>query len=165
MATRNKTARPHPLTYHEDMSVPFQLDETDRQILRLLGENARRTVADIATNVNLSSAPVARRIERLEAAGVIEGYTVVIDHDRLGPGLEAFTELRIAGDADADKVVDIAKAIAEVQEVFTTAGDPDLLLRVRVEDIEHLRSVVNSLRRTGEVTGTKTLMVLSSWSR
>ena len=45
------------------------------------------------------------------------------------------------------------------------AGDPDALLRIRVSDVEHLKTVVNRLRRTGRVTGTKTLMVLDRWSR
>jgi len=43
--------------------------------------------------------------------------------------------------------------------------DPDALLRIRVDDVEHLREVVNRLRRSGRVTGTKTLMVLDHWSR
>ncbi|MDW6065105.1 Lrp/AsnC ligand binding domain-containing protein [Streptomyces sp. FXJ1.4098] len=53
----------------------------------------------------------------------------------------------------------------EVQAVFTIAGDPDALVHVRVRDIEHLQQVIDGLRRAGQVTGTKTLMVLGSWTR
>ena len=70
------------------------IDDTDRAILALLRENARRTVADIATRVNLSPAPVKRRIERLERLGVIVGYTVVTDETKLEGAVEAFTELQ-----------------------------------------------------------------------
>ena len=45
------------------------------------------------------------------------------------------------------------------------AGDPDALARIRVQDAQHLKHVVNQLRRANHVTGTKTLMVLDSWSR
>jgi hypothetical protein len=49
--------------------------------------------------------------------------------------------------------------------VFTIAGDPDALVRIRVDDVEHLKQVVNALRRSGRITGTKTLMVLDRWTR
>ncbi len=143
----------------------MSLDEIDEQILTLLAEDARRTVTDIASRVSLSPAPVARRIERMERAGIIAGYTVVLDHSKVGPSLDAFTELRIVGSIDAEEVVEIASAIPEVEEIFTIAGDPDVLLRLRVDDVAHLQQVVNALRRSGKVTGTKTLMVLARWSR
>jgi DNA-binding Lrp family transcriptional regulator len=141
------------------------LDDVDRRILRLLQEDARRTIADIAEHVSLSPAPVKRRIERLERTGVIAGYTVLLDHSKLGPSVEAFTELRFAGDTDVDRILETAREIPEVQELFTTAGDPDALARIRVEDVAHLKQVINRLRRSGRVTGTKTLMVLDTWTR
>jgi DNA-binding Lrp family transcriptional regulator len=115
--------------------------------------------------VNLSAAPVKRRIDRLEQLGVITGYTVSLDHALIGPSIDAFTELRFAGDADIDEILGSVEQIPEIREVFTMAGDPDALLRIRVNDVEHLKAVVNLLRRTGRVTGTKTLMVLDRWAR
>jgi Lrp/AsnC family leucine-responsive transcriptional regulator len=109
--------------------------------------------------------PVKRRIDRLQHLGVISGYTVVVDHALIGPSIEAFTELRFAGDADIDEILTSVEKIPEIAEVFTMAGDPDALLRIRVDDVEHLKVVVNRLRRTGRVTGTKTLMVLDRWAR
>lgn len=141
------------------------IDEVDREVLALLRENARRTVADIATRVNLSPAPVKRRIDRLQRAGVIAGYTVVLDHTKIEPVIDAFTELRFAGDTDIDAIVASVSQFPEVHEVFTMAGDPDALVRIRVEDMGHLKQVVNLLRRSGRVTGTKTLMVLDHWDR
>jgi DNA-binding Lrp family transcriptional regulator len=141
------------------------IDDTDRAILALLRQNARRTVADIATRVNLSAAPVKRRIERLERLGVIVGYTLVVDETRLEGAVEAFTELRYVGTADFEAIVSVVSEIPEVQEIFTIAGDTDALVRIRVHDVEHLKHVVNMLRRTEHVTGTKTLMVLDHWSQ
>jgi DNA-binding Lrp family transcriptional regulator len=141
------------------------MDELDEQILGLLREDARRTISDIAEHVNLSAAPVKRRIERLERTGVIAGYTVVLDYSKQGPLVEAFAELRFAGDTDVDHILSTAIDIPEVIELFTTAGDPDALARIRVKDVEHLKRVINRLRRSGQVTGTKTLMVLGRWTR
>jgi Lrp/AsnC family transcriptional regulator, leucine-responsive regulatory protein len=147
------------------MSARETVDETDRAIIDLLREDARRTVSDIAGRVNLSPAPVKRRIDRLEKLGVIAGYTVVLDHQKVGPSIEAYTELRFSGDTDVDDILHSAAGLPEVLEVMAIAGDPDALVRVRVEDMDHLQRVVNELRRSGSVTGTKTLIVLGRWSR
>ncbi len=139
------------------------LDETDLEILDLLEQDARRTLADIGGRVSLSAPAVKRRIDRLEAEGVITGWTVVLDQARLGRPLDAFTELRFAGTTTVDEITTTAAGLPEVQAVFTTAGDTDALVWIRVGDIAHLKDVVNQLRRSGRVTGTKTLMVLETW--
>jgi Lrp/AsnC family leucine-responsive transcriptional regulator len=141
------------------------LDDIDRRILDLLRENARRTVADIAEHVSLSPAPVRRRIDRLETLGVITGYTVVVDDAKLGQRLEAFTELRFAGNASLEEISSTVSRLPEVRTLFMTAGDPDALVWLSVTDLTDLKRVVDTLRRTRPVIGTKTLMVLDSWTR
>jgi Lrp/AsnC family leucine-responsive transcriptional regulator len=147
-----------------DMSV-VDLDPTDHKILELLSQNARRTMADIGEKVSLSASAVTRRIERLERSGVIAGYTVVIDHRKAGRPIQAFTEVRFAGTADLQEIKETAAQLPEVQAVFTTAGDPDALVWLQVPDVERLGGVIEQLRRRGRVTGTKTLIVLDTWSR
>lgn len=139
-------------------------DETDRRILDILRRNARAPVADIAREVGLSSAPVSRRIERLESSGVIKGYTALIA-DKDSGSLEAFTEVRLSGGVETGELGEILRGVPEVQEFFTIAGDPDALVRIRVEDVDHLQRVVNAMRRTGKLTGTKTLIVMHTWNR
>lgn len=141
------------------------LDTTDRTILDLLAENARRTLGDIGERVGLSAPAVKRRIDRLEAAGVILGYTTRVDHAKLGRPLEAFTEIRFSGDARVDAIAGIADEIAEVQAVFTIAGDPDALAWIRVSDVHELKQVIDRLRGSGDVIGTKTLIVLGNSSQ
>jgi Lrp/AsnC family transcriptional regulator, leucine-responsive regulatory protein len=140
-------------------------DGTDRTILDLLAENARRTLGDIGERVGLSAPAVKRRIDRLEAAGVILGYTTRVDHAKLGRPLEAFTELRFSGDTPVDKIAGIADNIEEVQAVFTIAGDPDALAWIRVSDVHELKRVIDRLRNSGDVIGTKTLIVLGTSAR
>jgi Lrp/AsnC family leucine-responsive transcriptional regulator len=148
------------------MSAPADLDRIDRQILELLERDSRRTLRDIASRVNLTVAPVKRRIERLESSGVIEGYTVRINRARTSTGMQAMTELRFTGDLDLADIVKIAAKIPEVEEILTIAGDQDAIVRLRVDNVEHLQQVVNRLR-TGSrsVVATKTLVVLGSWVR
>jgi DNA-binding Lrp family transcriptional regulator len=138
------------------------LDATDRTILDLLAENARRTLGDIGERVGLSAPAVKRRIDRLEAAGVILGYTTRVNHAKLGRPLEAFTELRFSGDARVDSIAGIADGIPEVEAVFTIAGDPDALVWIRVSDVQQLKRVIDRLRGRGDVIGTKTLIVLGN---
>jgi len=139
-------------------------DAADRAIVDHLRHDGRASVADIATRVSLSPAAVSRRLARLESSGVIKGYVALVDDNRIG-GLEAFVEIRLAGAIDSDQVEDLAREIPEISEFYNVAGDPDLLVRLRVPDREGLARVVNSLRRTGKVAGTKTLIILDSWSR
>jgi Lrp/AsnC family leucine-responsive transcriptional regulator len=138
------------------------VDELDLQIIELLRSDARRTLADIAERVALSSPAVKRRVDRLERERVITGYTVLVDHAKLGQPLEAFTELRFAGDSPVGEIAGIADDIPEVQTVFTTAGDPDALAWIRARDVEDLKRVIDLLRRSGRVAGTKTMMVLGT---
>jgi len=139
-----------------------ELDETDLEIIELLRQDARRTLADVAERVSLSAPAVKRRVDRLERERVIVGYTVQVDHALLGRPLQAFTELRFAGNLPVDQIAGIASGIPEVQTIFTTAGDPDALAWIRVRDVEDLKRVIDLLRRSGRVTGTKTLMVLGT---
>lgn len=141
------------------------VDAVDRQILVLLTEDGRRTVRDIAERVGLSPSPVKRRIERLERIGVILGYTTLVDRAQLGETIEAFAELRFNGNTDVESITASARQIPEVIEVFTIAGDPDALVHFRVSSVQHLHTLIDTLRRDSNVIGTKTLMVLDSWRR
>nr|SBO93688.1 Transcriptional regulator, AsnC family [Nonomuraea gerenzanensis] len=148
----------------EAFSVP-DLDEIDHRVLRLLREDGRRTFSEMAECIGLSVAAVKRRVDRLKELGVITGFTVQIDYAKLGWGIEAFTELRYPGTTPVTEIIRTATDVPEVQEVFTIAGDPDALIHVRVRDLGHLQQVIDRLRRAGDVTGTKTLLVLGSWTR
>lgn len=141
-----------------------QIDEIDRQLLDLLRHDARVPVSELARAVNLSSAPVSRRLDRLEREGVIKGYVTVID-DHAAGDLYAFTEIRLTGETETGVLEQVLREMDEVQNFFTVAGDPDVLVRLRVRDVDHLQRVVNTIRRTGKATGTKTLIVMYDWTR
>jgi Lrp/AsnC family leucine-responsive transcriptional regulator len=144
------------------MASNYVLDEIDTKIVDLLVKDGRRTLSDIGKAVGLSAPAVKRRLDRLEEDGVILGYTALLDHSKLGRPIEAFTELRFAGKTKVADIAGVASGLAEVEAVHTIAGDPDALVHMRVRDVADLTRVIDSLRRTGKVTGTKTLIVLAS---
>jgi Lrp/AsnC family transcriptional regulator, leucine-responsive regulatory protein len=141
------------------------LDETDSRILALLVEDGRRSASEIGRLVGLSPAAAKRRVDRLEQLGYIRGYTAVLDHDRLGSHLEAFCELRFAPESQVDDIDAAVAWLPELVESFTLAGDPDALVRLRVTDVQHLKSVIDRIRRGrrggAKIVGTKTLIVLA----
>lgn len=144
------------------MTAEIELDGTDLEIIDLLVRDGRRSLADVGAEVSLSAPAVKRRLTRLEEAGVITGFKAEVDHAKLGRPIEAFTELRFSGRAKVADIAAIADDLIEVDAVYTIAGDPDALVHLRARDFADLTRVVDSLRRTGKVTGTKTLIVLST---
>ena len=138
------------------------LDPTDEAILALLVEDGRRSASEVGRRVGLSPAAAKRRIDRLEESGVVTGYTAIIDHTKLGSEIEAFAEVRFQAGAQVGDIDEAFTTLPELVESFTTAGDPDGLVRLRVTDLDHLKRVIDRIRRTGQVVGTKTLIVLGS---
>jgi Lrp/AsnC family leucine-responsive transcriptional regulator len=144
------------------MTPSPQVDPTDHEVLALLQEDARRSLADIGERVALSPTAVKRRIDRLERAGIIQGYSARIDYDKLGWPLEAFTELRFVGTTSPAEMDSTTTGLPEVRGVFTTAGNQDALVWVRVRGVDHLKDVIGRLRAAENVVGTRTHIILAS---
>ena len=141
-----------------------ELDELDRELLAQLSANGRATFSELGQRVGLSAPAVKRRIERLEARGVITGYTVLIDDAKLANPIEAFTELRFAGDTKVEDIAGIAIGIGEVSNVFTIAGiwTHSSTFACAMSATSPRSSTASE--RNGRVTGTKTLIVLNTWT-
>ena len=114
-----------------------RLDAIDRKILTVLQEDASLSVAEIGDRVGLSSTPCWKRIQRLEADGVIQKRVAVIDQDKLGLGVTVFVSVETE-DHSGEWLTGFAKlvgAMPEVMEFYRMAGDVDYMLRVVVPDI------------------------------
>ncbi|RZH68796.1 AsnC family transcriptional regulator [Natrinema altunense] len=107
------------------------LDETDMEILRLLGDDARRPYSDIAEAVGLSGPAVSDRVERLEQAGVINRFTVDVDQSQLRAGIPVFVRATVPADDVGDCRAAIADADA-VEHLFVTA-DGELWFYARAQ--------------------------------
>jgi DNA-binding Lrp family transcriptional regulator len=143
------------------MRDPLRLDDSDRKILALLVEDARRTYDDIGRRVALSGPAVKRRIDRLRAAGVLRGFSAVVDHAALGAATEAIVELFYAPGVQLDAVRRSLEPHPEVVEAWSVTGDADCMIRVRVADAQDLERLIMELQRDGSVQRTRSQIVLS----
>jgi Lrp/AsnC family leucine-responsive transcriptional regulator len=138
-----------------------RLDELDRKILASLQREGRRSYADIGREVGLSTPAIKRRVNRLEASGVIRGYAAVVDASKLGLGFEAIAEVYCADRTAPHDVLATVEGIPEVISAVTVSGEPDAVLRVQVDDVRHLERLIETLRRRPNVVRTRTMIVLS----
>ncbi|QRM32429.1 Lrp/AsnC family transcriptional regulator [Microvirga sp. VF16] len=114
------------------------MDRIDRKILDLLQQDGTLSVADIGHRVGLSQTPCWKRIQRLEAEGVIQRRVALLDPDKLGLGLTVFVCIE-AGDHTQeaiDQFIDAIATMSEVVEFHRMAGDVDYILRVIVPDVK-----------------------------
>ena len=121
------------------MAESLSLDRIDLRLLALLQQQGRATNADIAGQVNLSASACLRRIQRLEAAGVIRGYAALVDPKSLGLGLQAFVRVQLEkhGQLGLDRFIEGVNSWDEVVACHALTGDMDYLLHVVVQDLEH----------------------------
>ena len=115
-----------------------RLDAIDRKILMVLQEDASLSVAEIGDRVGLSSTPCWKRIQRLEADGVILRRVALVDQNKIGLGISVFVSVESADHSDAwlKKFADAVSAMPEVMEFYRMAGDVDYMLRVVVADMQ-----------------------------
>ena len=113
------------------------MDAIDRKILTVVQEDASLSVAEIGQRVGLSSTPCWKRLQRLEADGVIARRVAIIDPEKVGLGITVFVSIE-TGDHSQEwlkQFADVVGAMPEVMEFYRMAGDVDYMLRVVVADI------------------------------
>ena len=115
-----------------------RLDAIDRKILTVLQEDASLSVAEIGDRVGLSSTPCWKRIQRLEADGIILRRVALVDQNKIGLGITVFVSVESSDHSEAwlRKFADAVSAMPEVMEFYRMAGDVDYMLRVVVSDMQ-----------------------------
>lgn len=125
-------------------------DAIDRRIVQELSRSARMTTAQLSEAVGLSPTPIARRVRRLEDAGVIKGYAALIDEAALGFGVSVFVSVKLDKQVD-DALATFEAAIAQFREVvdcWLMTGNRDYLLRIATNDLyEFERFLVGQLTK------------------
>ena len=138
------------------------VDAIDRQIVALMRENARRSFQDIGKHVGLSAPAVKRRVDRLEADGVIRGYTAVIDPHAFGWHAEAFVDLYCEGGMSGGAIKRVVESEPRVASAHTVAGEASAMLHVMAEDTKDLELALERIRDTDGISRTVTEVVLST---
>jgi Lrp/AsnC family transcriptional regulator len=113
------------------------MDAIDRKILAVVQQDASLSVAEIGQRVGLSSTPCWKRMQRLEADGVIMRRVAIIDPDKVGLGITVFVSVE-TGDHSQEwlsRFAEVVDAMPEVMEFYRMAGDVDYVMRVVVQDM------------------------------
>jgi len=125
------------------------MDKKDKQILSILQKNAATPLAELAQAASLSTTPCWRRVQKLQADGVIRGQVVLCDPARLNLPVTVFVTLRTSQHSDAwmKKFVQATRDIPEIVEIYRMSGEVDYLLKVVVPDIAGYDAVYKRLIR------------------
>lgn len=138
-----------------------QLDPTDRALLALLRENARRSTAELARELGLSRTTVQSRIERLERQRVIAGYTVRVD-DAVEAALVRAHVMVTVGPKQVGAIEAALRRIPEVRSLHSVSGVFDLLAVVAAPSIQQLDALIDRIGALDGVERTTSAIVLST---
>ncbi|KAA3654053.1 MAG: Lrp/AsnC family transcriptional regulator [Proteobacteria bacterium] len=141
--------------------VLHELDDTDRQLIALLRDDARQPVATLARQLRVARGTVLNRLRKLETSGVIDGYTV-----RLKPGAEAhriraWMGIAIEGNASA-AVLKALRGEPAVQTLHSTNGRWDFVAEIRADTLEAFDRALGRIRSIDGIASTETSILLST---
>ena len=113
------------------------MDAIDRKILMALQKDATISIADLAAKAGLSQTPCWKRVQRLEASGVIKKRVAILSPEKIGLGLMVFVQIETGDHSDVwmNRFASTLSAMPEVMEIYRMAGDVDYMLRVVVADM------------------------------
>ena len=134
------------------------MDELDRSILRLLAQNARMPVKEIAQRVSLTSPAVSSRIHRLEQEGVIGGYTVVLRHPDEPAQVQALISVQV-GSAAREDYLELARKEPQELQCYRVTGSYNFILKVRCPGIDELEHLLTRMQKMGT---TNTQIILAT---
>ncbi|MGH4014356.1 MAG: Lrp/AsnC family transcriptional regulator [Pseudonocardiaceae bacterium] len=138
------------------------MDSLDQQIVARLVANARSSYAQIGGIVGLSAPAVKRRVDKLLEAGVLRGFTAVVDPGALGWGTEAFVEVHCRGNVAPSQLRAGLERLPEVVAAYTVSGAADAIVHLRAAGIAHLENALERLRAVDFVDRTVSTVVLST---
>lgn len=146
----------------------FEIDDIDRKIIGALQAEGKITVNELAERVGLSASPCARRVRLLEQAGVIKGYSAVIDQKKVGLPISAFASIKLERQREED-LDRFSKAVArwpEVVDCYLMTGQRDYLMRIVARDLEAYEQFLkDKLTRLDGVASIETSFALKQVKR
>ena len=139
-----------------------KIDDTDRQLLGLLRDNARTPLATLALKVRVSRGTVQNRLRKLEESGVITGYTVRLRPDSEPQRIRAWMAIAVEGNG-APNVIRALRGEAAVGTLHSTNGRWDIVAEVRAGSLESFDAALGRIRLTPGIAGTETSILLSTF--
>ena len=137
------------------------MDDLDNALVSLLRHDCRRSVSDLALELGVSRATVRTRIEKLEKAGTILGYTVVLRSDTIYSPVRGIMMIELEG-RSADRVVNMLGGFLGVSAVHNTNGKWDLVVELCAENLIDLDAVLHRIRLIPGIVSSETNLLLST---
>ena len=138
------------------------MDRIDANILKCLTKDARMNASQISQQVNLSVSAVIERMKKMEASGLIRGYTAVIDERLAGYDVQALISIRLEHPKYNMEFARQMQAHERVMECFYITGDFDYIARIGVSSTEELTKVLHDIKQIPGVSHTRTYVVLDN---
>jgi len=142
----------------------LSIDTLDMKVIKCLVEDGRSTYRAIAEEAGVSEATVKNRIDSLMEKGVIQRFTVVLDYHKLGRAIKSFIGLKVQP-AKLQAIVEHMKTIPDVQVLYRTSGDVDLLFEVIFEKMEDLNAFLEKELILDGILGTVVTVVIGPYKR
>src|ERR1017187_9701244 len=136
------------------------MNDTDRQLLALLRDDARISVTELAKKLRVSRATVQNRIGKLEETGVIAGYTIRLKPEAEAHRIRAWMGIAVEG-SKAPSVIQALRGEPGVHTLHTTNGRWDIVAELRADNLELFDRVLGRIRRIEGVANTETSILLS----
>lgn len=137
-----------------------KLDAKDRKLLAILAEDASLSYTDLGRQLHLSAPAVHERVKRLKNEGVITGMVAKLDGRKIGRPLLAFIHVDTSSWAVTRSILSL-KALPDVEEIHTVAGDSAMLLKVRTQDTQSLEALLEVIHSIDGFKGTRSYIVLT----
>ena len=138
------------------------MDHIDNKILHCLTQDARMNASQISQRVNLSISAVIERMKKMEASGLIRGYTAVIDEKQAGFNVQAMISIRLEHPKYNQEFNRQMCTHERVMECFYITGDFDYIARIGVSSTEELTKVLHDIKQIPGVSLTRTYVVLDN---
>ena len=140
-------------------SVPMELDELDKNIIRILYDDGRASYADIGRKLKVSENTVRFRVEKLLKRGVIRRFAALVDPRAVGLNNSAAIMLRI----EPQHLEDALKKLADMRDVYNIyqlSGDYDAIAVIMCRDLQHIQKLVTDIKKIEGITDVNTLITL-----
>ena len=126
----------------------YNLDETDRILLKCLEKDGRMSYSHLAKEVSMTSTAVSQRIQRLSDDGVIEGFRVRVNKEKLGLSIQAMINLKL-NFAKLDAFNEALKDFTEIEFGYRITGEDCIIMKVNLRDNAHLLAFINKISLYG----------------
>ncbi len=142
------------------VQTSYHLDSVDKEIIYMLMDNAKTSLAHISKNVGISTTAVHQRIKKLEQAGVIENSISFLNPKKIGYKVVSYIGVFLDQPSHYHDAIKALQNVNEVVEAHYTTGNYTIFLKVLCRDNDHLMEILNKLQKLKGVTRTETIISL-----